>query len=290
MWISLIATLGRPEWWAMALAGFLVRGGIVLVVLPLVSLPTVAQLSTILAPTIETVVLGGQTLAGALIGGLALAAGLLLLGACGLAGAWFDVVLAREAAEDEDLELPSRPSSITAATAFRLRLLAHVPTMIALAYATYRVVTVAYAELLSPGDPTVSVVTRVFDRAPDAVVVVVVAWLAGETVGALAARRAATGEGTGGALLRSVRQLLRPRGIATLAVTSVALIAIGAPFLLALGRTWEHLRTYVLGQVDIVPLAAALVLLVGTGILGLSVLGAGLAWRANAWTVEAAAD
>jgi hypothetical protein len=287
---SLAAALGRPEWWAMALAAFLVRGGIVLVVLPLLSLPTVAQLSTLLAPAVETVVLGGQTLAGALIGGLMLAAALVGLGLCGLAGAWFDLALARDAAEDEDLELAPSPAGISAAEAFRIRLLAHIPTAVALAYAAYRVVTLAYDELVSPGDPTVSVVTRVLDRAPDALAFVVLAWLAGETVGALAVRRVAAGATIRPALFQSLRQLVSLRGLATLAATSAVLIGIGAPFLLALGRAWEHVRTYVLEQVDVAPLAAALVLLVGTWILGLSVLGAGLAWRASAWTVEVARD
>ena len=36
---SLLVTLGRPAWWLLALAGFLARGGIVLVVLPIVNLP-----------------------------------------------------------------------------------------------------------------------------------------------------------------------------------------------------------------------------------------------------------
>jgi hypothetical protein len=287
---SLAATLGRPEWWAMALAAFLVRGGIVVVVLPLVSLPTVAQLSTLLAPAVETVVLGGQTLAGALIGGLALAAALMALALCGLAGAWFDLALARDAAEDEDLELRVGQASISTGEAFRIRLLAHLPTALALVYATYRLVTLAYDELTSPGDATVSVVARVFDRAPDVVAVVILAWLAGETVGALAVRRVAAGAPIRRALVQSARQLVRPRGLATLVTTSAVLIAIGLPFLLALGRTWEHVRTYVLEQVDPIPLAAALVLLVGTWILGLSVLGAGLAWRASAWTVEASRD
>jgi hypothetical protein len=287
---SLAATLGRPEWWVMALAAFLVRGGIVVVVLPLVSLPTIAQLSTLLAPAVETVVLGGQTLAGALIGGLGLATALIALILCGLAGAWFDLALARDAADDDDLELPASRAGISTGEALRIRLLAHLPTALAIAYAIFRLIPVAYDELTSPGDATASVVTRVLGRAPDAVAVLLLAWLAGETVGALAVRHAAAGMSIRRAVGRSIRQLLRPRGLATLVVTSGVLVGIALPFLLALGRTWEHVRTYVLGQVDVVPLAAAIVLLVGTWILGLSVLGAGLAWRASAWTVEATRD
>lgn len=285
---SLVATLGRPEWWAMALAGFLVRGGIVVVVLPLVTLPTVAQISTALAPTVETVVMGGQTLSGAVVGGLALAAALIALAMFGLAGAWFDLALAREAAEDGDLGLGVRSAGLSVAQAFRIRLMAHLPTAIALAYATVRVVALTYDELTSPGNATVSVVTRVLDRAPDAVAIVALTWLVGETVGPLAARRAAAGATTGRALLRSVRQLASLRGLATLLVTSAVVVGIGIPFLLALGRTWDHVRVYLFEQVGVVPLGAALVLLVGTWVMGLSILGAGLAWRASAWTVEAA--
>jgi hypothetical protein len=288
MRVSLIATLGRPEWWAMALAGFLVRGGIVLVALPLVSLPTVAQISTAAAPTVETLVIGGETLSGALIGGLALAAVVIALILLGVAGAWFDLALARDTADDEDLELGWRPAHVPAIDALRIRLLAHIPTLVALTYGVIRVVALTYDELTSPSNGAVPVVSRVFDRAPDVIVVVLLAWLFGEAVGALAARRLAAGAGARSALLASARQVLRPRGLATLVATSAALLAIAIPFLLALGRTWEHLRTYLLEHVDAVPLAAAVVLLVGTWILGLSILGAALAWRASAWTVEAA--
>ena len=288
MRISVLATLGRPEWWAMALAGFLVRGGIVMVVLPLISLPTVAQIATAVAPTVETIVIGGQTLFGDVVGGLALSAILIALVLLGDLGAWFDLALARDAAEDEDLELGQRLAHIPAWDALRIRLAAHLPTAVALIYATIRVVALTYDELISPGDPAVSLVTRVFDRAPDAVVVLVLAWLFGETVGPLAARRLAAGAPVREALWRSVRQLVRPRGLATLVVTWTAVLLILAPFLVVLGRAWEHVRTYLLERVELVPLGAALVLLVGTWILGLSLLGAVLAWRSAAWTVEAA--
>jgi hypothetical protein len=287
---ALLAALGRPEWWAMALAGFLVRGGILLVALPLVSLPTVAQLTTAAAPTIETLVIGGETLTGALVGGLALSGGVIGLVLLGIAGAWFDLALASDAADDEELDLDWHPRHLPAIDALRVRLAAHLPTVLALAYGAIRVVATTYDELLSPTDPTVPVVTRVFDRAPDVIVVVLLAWLVGEAVGALAVRRVAAGTTTRRALVRSMRQVLSPRGLATLGVTTAALIAVAIPFLLALGRTWDHLRAYLLEHVDVVPLGAAVVLLVGTWILGLSILGAALAWRASAWTVEAARD
>jgi len=54
------------------------------------------------------------------------------------------------------------------------------------------------------------------------------------------------------------------------------------------GRAAEHVRAYLLERADDVSLAAALLLLVTTWVLALAVLGAALAWRATAWTLEAA--
>lgn len=290
MMASLMATLARPDWWAMALAAFLIRGGFVVVVLPLVSLPSVAAIATVAAPSIESLVIGGQTLEGVLIGAVALVVLLAALAVLGLGGAWLDLALAREAAEDEGLELRWRPVHRSASQAFAVRLAAHVPTVVALVYGTVRIVALTYEELVSPGDATVPVVSRVLQRAPDVIFVIGLAWLVGETVGALAARRAAAGAPIRPALVASIRQLCSPRGLATLAVTSTVLVAIGAPFLLAVGRAWEHLRTYLLDGVDPVPLGAAVVLLVGTWVLGLAILGAGLAWRASAWSAEVSVD
>lgn len=285
---SLVATAARPDWWAMALAAFLIRGGFVVVALPLVSLPSVAAIATVVAPTLESLVIGGLTLEGLVIGVVGLVLLLLALALLGLAGAWLDLALVREAAGHADLELAWAPVDESISRAFAFRLAAHLPTVLALLYGTIRIVAVTYDELLSPGDPTVSVVTRVFQRAPDVIVIVVLTWLVGETVGALAARRGAAGAPIRLALTASIRQLCSRRGLATLAITSTVLVVIGVPFLLAVRRTWENLRAYVLDGVDPVPLGAAVALLVGTWVLGLAIVGAGLAWRASAWSAEVA--
>src|SRR5262249_50602490 len=68
MQAALRASLGRPQWWVMALAAFLVRGGIVVVLLPLVPLPSVSELSTALAPTVEAIAMSRQSLEATLYG------------------------------------------------------------------------------------------------------------------------------------------------------------------------------------------------------------------------------
>lgn len=284
---ALAATLTTPEWWAMALAAFLVRGGIVLVILPIVALPTPAGFITDVSPTIEQLLLGTPSLAGSILAAAALSSIVVVLGWAGLAGSWIDAALVREAAASDELDLAWEPTTVISSwRAFGLRLAAHVPTLLALGYAIVRVVLVGYAQFTAPDDPGVPVVDRVISRVPDALVLVVIAWLFGEVVGALAARRAAAGLSNGAALLGSVRQVLRPRGIATFLATTGLLVATAVPFALATERAWEHVRSYLLFGVDTIQLAAAIVVLVATWVLGLTIVGAALAWRATAWTAE----
>lgn len=285
MQAALAATLAHPAWWAIALAAFLVRGGAVLLVLPLFTLPTSASLTTLLAPPLEALILGRPSIEGA-----AVAAGLVLfllgvLALLGVAGAWLDLALVREAAEDDELELGWTPRRGSPLLALRVRLAAHLPTLLAAAYAAVRLSFATRDELLEPGDPALAMAVRVLLRAPDALLAVGLAWLGGETVGALAARRVAAGEPIAGALARSARQVLGARGVATTIITTGTLVALLVPFLLAIGRAWANVRDSLGLGLDAVAISASLLLLVSTWILGLSLLGAVLAFRATAWTI-----
>jgi hypothetical protein len=282
---ALVATLAHPEWWAMALAAFLVRGGIVVAALPIVSLPSTAGLITTFAPPLEALVLGRPSLEGVLVGTLLVGLVLAGLAAMEVVGSWLDLALVREAAADDELELGWRSVVASPWTAFSIRLVAHVPTMVALAYGSARVVAVTYDELISPGDLAIPEALRVLARAPDAALAIIAAWLLGEALGPLAARRVAIGEPLGRALGTSIRQLATARGLATVAVTTLVLVALAVPYGLAVGGTWEHLRGYLEDAVEAVPLGAALIVFVASWVLGLAVLGAALAWRATAWTV-----
>jgi hypothetical protein len=288
MGAALVATLARPSWWAMALAAFLVRGGFFLILLPVVSLPTTAGVATAIAPTLQELVLGRQTIEGVAVGAVALVLLLAGLAAAALAGSWLDLALVRAAATDEDVELGWAPHHGSVREALAIRLAAHLPTLIALGYAFVRLVSVAYEELTAPGVTTLPVVARVVARAPEALLFPLIAWLAGETVGSLAARRSAAGMRSAPALLVSARQVLGRRGMATLLATSGVVIGVWVPYLLAASAAWSHLRAYLLDGATDVQLAAALVLFVATWVLGLAVGGAALALRATAWTAEVA--
>jgi hypothetical protein len=116
----------------------------------------------------------------------------------------------------------------------------------------------------------------------------VIAWLLGEALGGIAARRVAEGQGFGPALRGGLGDLVRLRGVATFVVTDAVVLAILLFLVAVVGRAADHVRVYLFGGADDVSLAAALFLLVTTWVLALATLGAALAWRATAWTIETA--
>jgi len=288
MQAALAASAGRPRWWLLALAAFLVRGGFIVVLLPLVSLPSAAALATAFAPTIEALALGRQSIESVLTGSALIGAVVALIVVAAYTGSWLDDTLASEAETADELDLRAGVVPPSAWRDLAIRFVAHLPTLIALGYATVRIVIVTYEEFLSPGDPTVPIFVRVITRAPDAIAVAAVTWLLGEALGGLAARRAAEGESTGASLRGALRDLVGRRGVATFVVTDAAVFGIVLLLLVVVGQATAHVRAYLLDGAPYPSIAAALLLLVATWALALAVLGAALAWRATAWTIEAA--
>jgi hypothetical protein len=288
MQASFLAALARPGWWAVALAAFLLRGGFLLIILPIVSLPTVANLTTLIGPTVQDMLLGGPSLESLLLGSAVLGAALVVVYALAYAGSWLDLQLVREATADDDVDLGWSLANPSPAAGLGLRLVAHIPTAMALGYASIRIVDAVYLELTSPGNAVIPLPVRVLGHLPNALISLGVAWLVGEAVGGLAARRVAAGEPVWGALGRSIRQVVSPRGLATLAVTSGALAALLVPFVVSTQTAWRSVRVSLYDGLDPAITLAAVVLLVGTWVLGLTVLGALLAWRATAWTLQIA--
>ena len=268
----------------MALAAFLVRGGIVLVVLPIVSLPTEASAANAVAPLAVALGFGAPTPETILR--ILLVAGVLfawLIGA-GLAGAALDLRLTAEAAADDELELDVSTLEHPVWRAMTTRFIVHIPTALAIGYASVRLGQAAYDELLHPGSSAIPIAFRVLGRAPDAALLLIATWLVAEAIAGLATRALASGAGVGESLLAAARRLVTPSGLATLVVTTMGLIALAVPFWLAASRSWDHLRAYLVDGVDLGQIVAALALLVAIWILGLALIGLGLAWRSAAWT------
>lgn len=285
---SLLATLTRPAWWVQALAAFLVRGGLLVVLLPIVQLPTVAGLANAFGPALVSFVFGGPSVPFLVVVATVGIATLAWVMAGGLLGGLLDLALVRAAAEEAELDDRSRPRSGSAGRAFAVRIVAHVPTAAVLGWGAVRLVDAAYQELIRPGDPALPVAVRVALRIPEIVAGLAAAWALGEALAGLAVRHLAWGASLVLALARAVRSLLRPSGIVTFVVTNGVLAIVIFVMATAVGATWNHLRVVLLDGGTGTDVRLALLLFSLTWIAGLWLLSLAVAWRAAAWTFEVA--
>ena len=100
---GLLVTLARPTTWPLALAAFLVRGGLVLVVLPIVVLPTPVGIGDVVGPTLTAIALGGFPSEAVMGGAVALVCLLAWLVGGGWLAAALEAESARIVASDEDV-------------------------------------------------------------------------------------------------------------------------------------------------------------------------------------------
>ena len=291
---SLLLALARPRTWPLALATFLLRGGFLLVLAPIVVLPSAVAVGNVLTPVLSTVVFRG--FATILVPLVVIGFGALLwLFGGGLIAAAAESELARVVARDDEAWPTGRaprdvvPAEHPAGRVLTVRLIAHLPLILALSWGAIRIVAVTYRELTVPSDVGVALVIRVAGGATDAVVVVVAAWLLGETVGGIAARRVALlGErvpsALGGATIRLLRHPLRciVLAVVPLLVLLLVLVAVG----LASSATWDALRAALSFGTEGVTALALVVVLVGLFAGGLVLIGVISAWRAAVWTVD----
>jgi hypothetical protein len=219
---SLLVTLGRPGWWLLALAAFLVRGGFVLFLLPIVALPSPLAISNVVAPVIVPVALGrvGLEVVALLVIGLVLLLVWLVVG--GAVAAATELVLVREtaaAAAEEGFGPPTadagsagrvRRDRVLVARILGARLVALIPLAVAIGVGVAKVVVVTYAELTRPIEVTSPLALRVALGAAPELAVVVTMWVLVELATALAARRIALdGAPAGAALLAAIADMVR---------------------------------------------------------------------------------
>jgi hypothetical protein len=297
---ALLAALGRPSWWLLALAGFLVRGGALLFLLAIVSLPSPLIVSNLVAPLIVPLVLG-QIDSGTLAF-LVLGVGLVGTGLIG--GGWLaaaiEVVLirdARAAMAEEGIRVraaasPRRPvvDRWVAGRVAAVRLLAHVPTALVLAIASVRIAGVGYLELTNPSEVATPLAIRIVIGAAGPIGAVVLVWLLGEIVGGLAARSivlldASVLGGLRGALGDAVR---KPAGMLLPALVTVLVLAIDLGALLAtVSFVWRQLRERLVEPANTLSLTSAVLAFAGAWVGALVLTGLIDAWRSAAMTFEA---
>jgi hypothetical protein len=285
---SLLGALERPVWWLLALASFLLRGGLLVFLLPIVILPTPAGLANAFAAEITGFAFGspsGAFISAVIVATVALT-GWLLVG--GLVAAWTDVALVATVAGDR----VGREVTGWAGLAWRalaIRLTSQIPLAIALAWGVTRIVDAVYTEYLRPGDLSLPLVLRVALRIPDVVALIGVTWAAGETAGGLGLRHLVLGRrSTPDALARGWLDLAtRPSVLTALALVTGAWILIAIPVAGAAGETWNRVRT-ALGGDDPRLIVGTLTAFVATWLAGIVAVAIVEAWRSSAWTLEVA--
>ena len=296
---ALLITLATPATWPLALAAFLLRGGLLLVVLPIVVLPSPVGLGNLLAPTLMALVLGGGSVGVVLIvGTLALALAVWVV-VGGLIAASLEAESARivardredEGADDGASSHPAAPGPSRFGEASRVlavRLLAHLPTGLAVVWGSARLVSLAYRELTSPFDVATPIALRVLRAAPEVIVAIAIVWTIGEIVGAIAARRIALGgAGAVRALRDAVVSALRHPlpGLIGFGLPTLTLLLVLASSALAAAAAWETVRVAMRSSGDPFSAAATVVLFVAVWIGGLLLIGVTSAWRAAVWSV-----
>ncbi len=290
---AVFATLALPWAWPVALAGFLARGGIVVLLLPVVVMPTTSGLANAVAPALTPLVFGEPSAALDLlvIGLVALLVVALAVG--GLVGAWADLALLRAAPRDLIAAAPLREPRWLVWRSFVARLLAHVPLAVALAWGAIRVVDAAYRELTVPDEVQTLLAVRILRDVPDAVAIIAAAWLLGEAAGGLAARRLITSRSSSaGALAWSIGRLVRqPLGaVATLVVTTTVVVVALLAALVPPAIAWHAVAVLLASAASAAEVGAAVVLFVTLWLVGLVIVAAATAFRAFAWTFVARRD
>jgi hypothetical protein len=305
---ALLVTLATPTTWPLALATFLVRGGILIVLLPIVVLPTAVGLGTAFGPTLVTVAFGSIPIELIVVAALAGIGGLVWLVVGGWVAAGLEAAGAWIVAGDEEVAAPADgspgdepgtsvggsathpapPAGRIAARILVARLAASVPLGVVLALGSIRLVFVTYRELTTPLDVATPIAVRVLRGSPEVVVAVIVAWMLSEVVGAVAARRIALGDArVGAALAHAVFVMLREplSSLARFWLPSLVLVILLVPSALAAASAWGAVGTVLNDEDDPLRLLMTVVAFVGLWIVGLVLISVVCAWRAAVWTV-----
>jgi hypothetical protein len=289
----IVAALARGDLWTLSLAGFLVRGGLVLLLLPIWPVPSPLDLADALGPAVTTAALGGPNpdlVRVVVIGSIVAATVIALAFAVGAAA---DVAAITTAA-DELVGRTSRfggtvargPGS-RAVTAFLVRLVGLVPFAVALAATVPIVVGATYQELIDPTDLAIPVVIRVLSDVPGVVALLVATWLLGEAVGGIAVRLLVLEDrSVGGSLVGALALIVRRPipALLTLVGTTLVFVVLLAPALVASALAWRFVVFELRSDSNAVAAALGVLGLAAVWLGALVLSGFAAAVRTVAWT------
>ncbi|HEY3522538.1 MAG TPA: hypothetical protein VGK63_02450 [Candidatus Limnocylindrales bacterium] len=293
------AALARFDLWAAALAGFLVRGGVILFVLPIVWLPSPLDLADVFSSVVTSAALGGPNPDLVRLVVVSTIATTVVVVVAFWLGALMDVLVAHVtagplsgvlAAPTMGGHAPS-PGLAEAGRAFAARLVAFLPLGLALAVSAPIVVGAVYEELVNPSSLALPIVFRVLGDVPVVVAVIVGLWLVGDAIGGLAVRLiVADRRGAASALASAVGMVVRRpiAAVGTLAAGTAVVFVLVAPALLASAAVWRGVLFASRGEAGPILTGLGIVALAALWLGGLVLAAFATAVRAMLWSRFAA--
>jgi hypothetical protein len=287
------ATAARPRLWAYALVAFLARGGLAVLALPIVVLPTFVGLANLVGPASVSAAGPGPRLVAIIVAAVAAIAVLVVTGTIVAAAA--ETALHRATVEPHPaarvLRAPGPGAGIRAGIArvAAVRLVLLVPVAAALATAVPAWVAVAYRELTLPSDVAAPLVLRILAGGPAVSALVVVTWLVAEVGGGFAARRAVLlGAPVPRALAAGLLDIARfPLGtLLTMVVALAVSLALLLPATWAVSAAWDAVRLALVDDAGAVAALATTVLLAAAWLGALLLAAVTAALRATLLTAE----
>lgn len=292
---ALVVAFVRPAAWPVALAGFLARGGVILMLLPVLAIPTPTGVANAVGGPVSSFLFGtpSSSLVAMLVLLVGLAAVLLVIGAA-IAG-WSErngILHALRVAADEGFVPPATGSVAGGggiASLAALRLLGLVPPALALAVSAPVLYDAAYRELVLPDELRSPLALRILRDVPGTVLMVAAAWLVADAAASLSIRRLVLERrSTASAWIAGWLGLIRRpvRVVATALATDALTLLLMVPAVVAGAMAWERVRDLLREDRDPLAIVVAVVLFVAVWLGGLVLAAVAAAFRGAAWTFE----
>jgi hypothetical protein len=291
---AIVTTLVRPVTWALGLLGFLAGGGLLMVAVPILVLPTPTGVQTILGAPVTALVFGVPTTGLIVLAAIATVGGFGLVTGAAFVGAWAErqgIAVTLEAAAEEGaieaLPLEGAPGTLRVTV---IRLLALAPVVAVIAVSATHVYDVVYRELVLPADLVTPLPVRIVVALPVHLGMLLAVWLLADAAAAMSVRRLVLERRSVGAAwvlgwYEVARRPLRVLGTAIGGALLVALLL--GPSLAAAAIGWSRVRDILVdGRALYVAIPAVLVwVAIWLGSLVLASVATGI--RASAWTMIA---
>ena len=281
---ALRMAVSDPGAWPAGMLGFLVRGGLVVLALPILTLPTPVGVATLLGPAVISTGRLDGPLRSLLVG-----AGVVL--AALLAGALLLAALAQHLVHTRWRLPGARPAGVTVRGLVGVELVAITPIVLVVVATMATIVDEVRGELLLPGDLAVPFAARVVVRMVIPLGALAAAIVVAEAIDGSLARRILLPRRRDPSVWRALMGV-----VATAVLAWLATLVVLVPGVAVIGATWEAVRVAwsrlppaEATSPDVILAVVAVVAMIAVWLGVLLLCGIASIVRAHLWTTRAGA-